>query len=397
MRNWRYSISSSSTEGRTLPMSSKSDVKHLTQKTPTDLSNVVWIGGCERLHFLICDVGEITRKWVRTYILPGCKHELCPHVFDELSVGSERLSAQIFKGRFPTHVTFKEEKEKMLSMEWFRMFSTDSQAPAWGIGGGTYVPSSSQSPVMKGIYAKCLQLSPKIELRNLPWHSSHFERAAWGCEESESHRPPASRRVSYSGKKWVKGKHQQHSGVLDTERIWGIQIDPVHRYNSSHSRGYQSKPVAPGHLADASESPIAKKMTKKEWLLICEEIEVTMMAPENKPHVSPLSKSMCRPTEIAPALSPQLAWCEDQNDTRKTWSWSDIVTLLGSPPKAAMFCWTHCKANRSARTYASRLTKLGSQGTYDRVGRHLWVPCLLLLCQPETRMLEYGWDNDFWY
>ena len=120
MQDIRYSIGGPSAEGRPLPAISQSEVIHLTHKASTDLSNVVWIGGCERLHFFIRYVGEIAEKRVSICIFPasGCNHEPCLHVFDELSVGSERLSAQDFyENSVYTHVTFKEENAKRLSME----------------------------------------------------------------------------------------------------------------------------------------------------------------------------------------------------------------------------------------------------------------------------------------
>jgi len=140
----------------------------------------------------------------------------------------------------------------------------------------------------------------KLEPRDSPSHIFHFRRAAWDCGELESHQPPAT-----LGMRQLKARHQQRSGVLDTGRIWGTQTDPVHQCNSLRWRDYQSKFVGQRRWADASVSPIAKKMSKDDDSGVIRN-GVTMMAPENKSHVSPSSKSICRPTEIAPALSPQL-------------------------------------------------------------------------------------------
>jgi hypothetical protein len=46
-------------------------VRNFTKRVSTDLSNVVWIGGCERLHFFICYVGEIAENESASAYLPG--------------------------------------------------------------------------------------------------------------------------------------------------------------------------------------------------------------------------------------------------------------------------------------------------------------------------------------
>jgi len=59
--------------------------------------------------------------------------------------------------------------------------------------------------------------------------------------------------------------HQRRFEGLKTEHVWGIEIDPMHRYNLSRWQVDQSKLADLGHAEEASASPIAKSIRKKEW------------------------------------------------------------------------------------------------------------------------------------
>jgi len=61
MEHLRFSIGGSSAEGRTLNVYWYTSQAHRRNRS-TDLSDIVWIGGCKRLHLFICDEREITEK-----------------------------------------------------------------------------------------------------------------------------------------------------------------------------------------------------------------------------------------------------------------------------------------------------------------------------------------------
>lgn len=91
MEHLRFSIGGSSAEGRTLNVYWYTSQAHRRNRS-TDLSDIVWIGGCKRLHLFICDEREITEKkpslgYIGMSATSG-KHELWLNVLDEFSVGS---------------------------------------------------------------------------------------------------------------------------------------------------------------------------------------------------------------------------------------------------------------------------------------------------------------------
>jgi hypothetical protein len=116
-------------------------------------------------------------------------------------------------------------------------------------------------------YTVAARVHVKIEKHSLLLQTSHFQQAAWGCGESGSHQPWATRRGSNSGRKTLWETHQQRVEWLKMGLVWGTQIDPVHQYSSSRWRDYQSILDYPRHLVDVTASPIAESIYKKEWWL----------------------------------------------------------------------------------------------------------------------------------
>jgi hypothetical protein len=83
----------------------------------TDLGNIVWICGCERLRLFVRNIWEIAGKPIST--MPSftgtCEHELGFYILEVLCVGPEGFSAETHHDKnLNTHVMFAFKKAKIL-------------------------------------------------------------------------------------------------------------------------------------------------------------------------------------------------------------------------------------------------------------------------------------------